>query len=645
MNLKVCISLFLVGFARLVYGQGEMFSAAFEEFSKARIWAYEEIPVDWKMDPALQADFNEGLNNLLEDKFDIAEAAFSNVITKAPKFWQAYYFRAAAWKKQRKLGSALYDLEKVLNLNPKSYEANVEHAKVLHLLGVHDESERAINKAIRLDKSKPVAHYVRGEINLNQNQPRIATTSYRDCIAADSLFHDARIMLSLMDLVAQQNPQAALHHLDRVLLYDSLQKTALLFRAILAHDRDKRQCIKDLTSLLSVSPNHLIALFLRGLYLTNEGEFSQAFSDFHKVIRNTELSDNAFKGQQTWMDKKIDLQNAGAYTVRRVYGLEEDDGLKLKQAYCHIITEDFDRAILILERVYNPKREPLAMYLMAVAHEHKGKHAEALVYYNKALALDNDIADAHKKRGIYAQELKDWKQSVIDLTDVLRLNPESYVIYRMRGVSYYYLDEFRKAIADYDKYLQHDSTDEEVVGYRGMAYLKCNDRLNAYADFSSSGNRELIKFADASSLIDSVFLTGDTTAAMTYINRIADGTPTFTEGWVKKFTVHLLRNEWKPIEADIHRALRNSRRDAERSHHSFLLTVSGMVYFKNRHQDDAVKAFDEAIRFDKKNALAYLERGKAWMTMGKSSKAESDFRTALSLGNQQAEQMLANLTK
>jgi len=645
MMIRVCVSLFLIGVAGIAYGQGDMFSAAFEEFSKSRIWAHEEIPVDWKMDAVLQADFNEGLNNLLEDKLDIAEGAFSEVITKAPDFWQAYYFRAAARKKQHKLWEAKEDIGKVLDLNPKSYEANVELAKILHLGGYHSDSERAINKAIRLDKTRPVAHYVRGDINLNQNQIRVATNSYRECIAADSLFHDARLMLSLLDLVAKKNPEAALKHIDRVLNYDSLQKTALLFRAILAHDRDRRQCIKDLTSLLAVSPDHLIALLLRGTYLTNEGEFNQAFSDFHKVVKQTELSDNAFQGQQSWSDKKIDLQNAGAYTVRRVYGLEEEDGLKLKQAYCHILIEEFDKAIATIGSTSDPKSEPLAMYLMAVAYEHKGNHGDALTYYNKALALDNDIADAHKKRGIYAQELKDWKQSIIDLTDVLRLNPESYVIYRIRGVSYYNVDDFQKAIEDYDNYLKHDSSNREIIGFRAMAYLKSNQRLKAYSDFSLSHNREMIDFPEASRLIDSVFVTGDTTTAMAYTDQIAQYTPSFTEGWVKKFKIHLERGEWTPIERDIRIALVNSRQDAEKSNRSFLLTVSGMVHVRKRREDDALKAFDEAIKVDKTNAMAYLERGKTLMKMGKTSKAESDFRTAHSLGSEQAKQLLANLTK
>ena len=645
MMLRVFVSLFLVGVAGIAYGQGEMFSAAFEEFSKARIWAHEEIPVDWKMEAALQADFNEGLNNLLEDKYDIAEGAFSDVITKAPDFWQAYYFRAAARKKQYKLWEARKDIEKALDLNPASYEANVERAKILHLSGYHNDSERSINKAIRLDKSRPVAHYVHGDINLNQNQIRIATNSYRECIASDSLFHDARLMLSLLDLVAKKNPEAALKHIDRVLTYDSLQKTALLFRAILAHERDRRQCIKDLTSLLSVSPDHLIALLLRGTYLTNDGKFDQAFSDFHKVVKQTELSDNAFQGQQTWSDKKIDLQNVGAYTVRRVYGLDEEDGVKLKQAYCHIVIEEFDKAIATIESISEPKTEPLAMYLMAVAYEHKGNHGDALTYYNKALALDNDIADAHKKRGIYAQELKDWKQSIVDLTDVLRLNPESYVIYRIRGVSYYNVDEFRKAIEDYDNYLKHDSSNREIIGYRAMAYLKSNQRLKAYSDFSLAYNRGMIDFTDASRLIDSVFLAGDTTSAMAYTYQIAQYMPSFTEGWAKKFKVHLERDEWAPIERDIRIAVSNSRVDAEKSNRSFLLTVSGMVYVRNRRESDALKAFDEAIKIDKTNAMAYLERGKTLMKIGKRSKAESDFRVAHSLGSEQAKQLLANLTK
>ena len=66
-----------------------------------------------------------------------------------------------------------------------------------------------------------------------------------------------------------------------------------------------------------------------------------------------------------------------------------------------------------------------------------------------------------------------------------------------------------------------------------------------------------------------------------------------------------------------------------------------MHYVRQKHQDDALKAFDEAIRANKKNDLAYLERGKLWMVMGKTSKAESDLKQASSLGNKQAGHLLA----
>ena len=213
-----------------------------------------------------------------------------------------------------------------------------------------------------------------------------------------------------------------------------------------------------------------MAYYFRGLMSTELGDYDRAFVDFRKVIKANSTSDNNFEGQQTWMDKKIDLQNAGHYTVTRIYGLHEDDGTKLRQAYCHILIGEYDKSITQITRTSNPKKEPLCMYLLAVSYEHKGEHDKAYQFYNLALQLDNDIADAHKKRAIYEQELKQWDRSIQDLTEVLRLTPDAYVIYKIRGTSYFYLDRFTNAISDYSKYLEHDSTNKEVISYRGVAY-------------------------------------------------------------------------------------------------------------------------------------------------------------------------------
>ena len=644
MNRKIALTLSLLNIAILTgFAQTEMFTDAFNEFSTSRLWEFEEIPIDWKIEGLLQADLNEGLNNLLEEDPAKAEASFTTVIEKDSSVWQAYYYRAAARKRLKNLMPAERDMLQALKLHGDFYEGFVELSKIFHLRGQTYESERAINRALRIDRSRGAAYYLKGDINMSQNEPRNAIRNYKDCLAADTLFHNARIKLALLDAVSKRDMDAALKHLNTVLSYDSLQKTALLFRSIISLEKDKEQAVKDLTNLILVSPNNLMALYYRGIALAELGDYERSFVDFHKVIKATSMSDNSFAGHQTWLDKKIDLQNAGAYAVTRLYGLPDADGLKIREAYCHIITGEYDKSIAVVSQVTNAGKEPVAVYLKAVAFEHKGDHPAAFRHYNLAISLDNEIADAYKKRGIYEQELKQWDRSVQDFTAVLKLYPDAFFINKIRGVSYYHMNLFHNALSDFNIYLEHDSTNLEVRGYRGMAFWKTNQRLDAYLDFAASGNRGALDFEDIENLVDSLLQAADTTQALYSLDVIVEAAPYFTEGYVQKLRIHMLRNEWKAVSDHIPRAMRNLRVDVEKPKQSYLLTLQALVYSRNRHTDDAVKTLNEAIRFDKRNDFAYLERGRLFLAMGKPSKAESDFRQASALGNPQARGMLMEL--
>jgi tetratricopeptide (TPR) repeat protein len=65
-----------------------------------------------------------------------------------------------------------------------------------------------------------------------------------------------------------------------------------------------------------------------------------------------------------------------------------------------------------------------------------------------------------------------------------------------------------------------------------------------------------------------------------------------------------------------------------------------MEYAKSRHSEDAANTFDQAIKFDKANAMAYLERGKVWLAIGKTSKAIKDLEKAGELGSEEAKRLL-----
>lgn len=621
----------------------QLMGLAVSNFLQARDNKFDEIPVTWNMKGIIQADLNDGINYLLEDRPGLAEGSFNIVLTKDQTLWQAYYYRAIARKQQELYSNAIDDLQAAIKLNPKLYEAQVELAKCYLVTNLWIESENAVRRAIQLDKTRAAAYYVKGCIYESQRKGNAALSSFRDCLKADSLYHDARIHIALIELGENKDEPKAIKELTSVLTIDSLQHDALVMRSILTFDKNKQQSLHDLTMLISVSPTNIIGYYLRGMLHTNMQQYDRGFSDFQQVIRATNTSDNNFVGQQTWVDKKIDIQNVGAYTLTRVYGLSDDDAAKLKRAYCLIMTRAYDKSIAALNSTSDPDGEPLAVYLRAVAYEHKGNHNQAFVLYNEAVKLDDGIADAYKKLGIYEQELKRWENSITNLTKVLKLLPDTYVIYKIRGVSYHYNKQYDKAIADFTVYLEHDPTNKDVIGYRGVSYLNSNQRLNAYIDFSNSQNPQAFNVKDVLHLIDSVLQKGDTTFVLAALTSFVKSGTSFTEAYALKMKLHLAQNDWRPVESGLFDALRSIRADAPKEDHAYLLIVKGLVMKKNNHPDDALDAFNQAIRYDKSNALAYLERGKFLLTQNKTSKAIDDLERSASFGNVEADKLLKGL--
>ena len=135
----------------------------------------------------------------------------------------------------------------------------------------------------------------------------------------------------------------------------------------------------------------------------------------------------------------------------------------------------------------------------------------------------------------------------------------------------------------------------------------------------------------------------DTTLALQCLRIITKNAPFFSEGFVQKFKIHVARDQWEPIADEVSEALRNIPRDLAKSKHSYLLTVQAMMHARNKYSDGAMRAFNDAIKLDGENGLAYLERGRLFLELRKSSKAENDFKKAVSLGNEQASKMLAGL--
>lgn len=645
MALRTCFGWLLVCLAPHVNAQLELFGDAIglHAMETNRILAYDDIAIQWKMNGQLQVHLNEGINNLFENNPALAETNFTDVIKADSTIWQAYYYRGISRKQSRKLKDAEADLLHVIGTRNLLYECYIELGKISQLEDNVKDAEKFYDKGIKADPRKPLGYFLRANIQLAQNQQKDAAKNFNLCLLQDSVFHDARIKIGIIEIIKKKQFEAGLPYFNHVLRNDSLQRYALLFRSMVNFSTDQERSLSDLNHVVRLSPDNVLILYLRGLLLTEMGDYRRSFTDFHKVIERVYESDNNFVGKQTLVDKKIDIQNAGAYTVSRVYGLPEEDAVKIKKAYCLMLIGKYSESINSINETSFSGTEPLCLFLKGVASEHIGKHDAAYNFYNQALELDNDILDAHKKRGIYRQEMKQWASSIADFTEVLRINPETYVVYKIRGVSYYHLKNFPKAVSDFTQYLERDSTNKEIIASRGMAYMGDGQDLKASLDFAESGELHMLDYKKIAKSLELLLQNGDTAVALTYLNPLTKSVPVFTEGYALKFKILVSRQDWKSISNEIDNAIGNRRPDVNHRDQSYLLTIKAITSGKGNRYEEAIIKLNEAIEYDKLNALAFLERGKILLATGKNNKAINDLKRALSLGEGEAKEILSGL--
>ncbi|MEJ1237353.1 tetratricopeptide repeat protein [Chryseolinea sp. T2] len=609
--------------------------------SSNELYTHHDITIDWKMKGRAQATFNEGLNDLAEENEQRAITNFNSAIEEDGGFWEVYYYRGIANKNLENFDEAKKDFKLLIDGNKEKYFSQIELGKIAVIQHDLDESDRYYNKAIKATNNNAYALYLKANNYMLRGMDKAAMNSYRECIGKDSTMYDALVRLAMLS--SKKNLNNVFPYLNKVLRRDSLNANALLLRGLARTIDNKELAIRDFSNLLIRNPNMLVGRYLRGIVYCDLDDFDRAFTDFQRLVESTASDDNEYTGRQTWTDKKIDIQNLGAYTVSRIYGLPDEQGTALKKAYCLLVSGRAEECVNVIDALSIADSEPLCVYFKAIAMEHTSKHGKAFEYYNRALQLDKDIVDAYKKRGIYYQEMKMWDKSVADFTTVLKYRPKMLIALSARGVSYLKGDHFAEAFSDFDQYLKIDSTNLEVMAYRGLMYVRLNDVLLGSVDYVNADRSDAIDAVKLSQYVDSVLVAGgDTLKVIRSLNTITKKAPWITDVYAHKIKLLINMGKWDQVSSEIDHAVTNRNVNAKASY-SYLLTVKGITRSRAKKYDEAIEILSEAIDVDKKNALAFLERGKLHAHAGKSGKAISDLNKAMSLGRKDAGEVLASV--
>lgn len=635
----VCILLFVTASAHAQIGLEKYFTEALlPTIDNAR---YQDVKFEWTIPGKLQGSMNEGLTEMEAGNFNAAILDFTAVLEQAPKFWPAYYYRAASQKALFVFDSAILDFQSTIKMNSTLSEAYVSMGECQVQLEKSAEARESFEKAIALNPSSVLAHYNLGNIEFYGGNVRKALKEFEKCNELNGGYAPAYFMQSMLKIKESGKKNGeSMSLLNKALSVDSTYREALFWRGILYAGQEKLdKCLNDWNNLVRYNPNTPFFLLIRGFLHLEMGDFDRAFNDLRKAILSRETNEDKFTGGQTMLDKQIDVHNATSYAMRYSYGLEEKSLEFFKKGFCYFLSGDRVKARYNLHQAALIQPSATVFYMQAVNYEHMSKHDSAFVFYDRALALDNDIFDAHKKRGIYRFEVKDWKGAYKDFNDMIRIQPDTYVTYRLRGFVKSHQKDYYGSIIDLTRYLKSDSSDAEVFRTRALCRFQVGDKRGAMEDLSKSLDLEWSgKLADE--VVRGYAELGDTVKTLHAIKTYKRFNLTNHYDRVKQIELLIEFKYWDQALLEIAKAQVSAKTPVEQSE---MLLLKGLYHFYQDHHQEAIACFDQALVVVKENLEARYFRGKCYMAMDQNEKAIEDFKVLKKANYSDSKEILQQL--
>lgn len=179
-------------------------------------------------------------------------------------------------------------------------------------------------------------------------------------------------------------------------------------------------------------------------------------------------------------------------------------------------------------------------------------------------------------------------------------------IYSARGVAYSYSKQnYDRAIKDFNEAIRLNGKHSIAYGQRGIAYKNKGNAAQALADLQTA-----------------VALDPDNKTAANELKKLND--PSYSSDIDKCYQY---------LEAD--RAISFCTKIIEAGTYeqmSDIYSSRGVAYsYSKKNYDRAIKDFNEAIRLNGKNSIAYGQRGIAYRIKGNKTQALADLQTAVAL--------------
>ncbi|MEN0109596.1 MAG: tetratricopeptide repeat protein [Planctomycetota bacterium] len=265
---------------------------------------------------------------------------------------QAYALRGAA---QGDAEAQLADFSRAIELAPEKAEYRLLRAKQRQAAGKPAECLEDVAVALELAPDNPKVHELRALALLMQKRPEAALESF--------------------NRATELAPKLLTPYQYRGEVYSQLGKLD--------------DAIKQLDKALELQPNNLVSLLIRSELLTNAERYEDALADIDAVLRQQPGYIRAHLLKARALDNLDRTDEAVAWLERLASRAPNQAEVQLQLGVFYVDKQMTDKAIDALTRVVQLDGDnALARRLRGDMYLYAGKHAEALVDFDRALETD-----------------------------------------------------------------------------------------------------------------------------------------------------------------------------------------------------------------------------------------------------------------
>ncbi len=280
------------------------------------------------------------------------------------------------------------------------------------------------------------------------------------------------------------------------------------------------------------------------------------------------------------------------------------------------------------------REEPLIRYYSAVDAEYRGELARAIKNYDTTIHLTPDFADAYINRGDVRKNLGDFEDAIKDYDTAIRLGDDYAYVYFNRGFAKANVGDKKGAIKDYDRAIRLDPAYVNAYLNRGKKKDDLRDKKGAIEDYDTvirlkpEKDTLALAYLNRGNVKDDL---GDQKGAIEDCDTVIRLKP-------EKDTLaaaYLNRGKTKSDLGDKKGAIEDCNAVIDLKPRNIILAAAynlrGEAKSDLGDNKGNIVDYDKAIQLEPNHPGFYYDRGVANADLGRTSAAETDFRTALKL--------------